>query len=398
MYEIGEPEIQALARTIRRTMNGGSLFRYGGVESERFEEAWSRKIGVEHTIGVNSGTSSLICALVGLGVGPGDEVIVPAYTFMASPLAVLATGAIPVIAEIDSTLTIDPKDVERKITRRTKAVMPVHMCGLPSNMTALMRIARRCKLRVAEDCCQADGGSYKGKRLGSIGHAGGFSFNYFKIVSCGDGGAMVTSDRVCYERALIHHDGGCIFRPHARELGVHPFAGQNYRMLEIQAAVMNEQLKRLDRMLGRMRRVKKKIYANLEGHPKLRLMKSNDMDGDCGATVGFNFESEKQRKRFCEALAKSGVIAAGSPIDSGRHVYCNWEPIMEERGAHHPAMDPYRMPANRTRTRKRRYSKGMCRASLDVLARNAMFGTSPAWDAKRIDAVVRACETAAEGI
>ena len=388
MYEIGEPEIEAVAHVIR----SGKLFRYLDADKSevaRFEKAWAKRIGTTYALGVNSGTSSLICALVGLGVGPGDEVIVPAYTFIATPLAVLAVGAVPIIAEVDESLSMDPKDLKSKVTPRTKAIIPVHMNGHPCDMGAIMRIAGKQDLLVMEDCCQADGGSYKGRRLGSIGHAGGFSFNQFKVLSCGDGGAVVTSDRVCFERMLIYHDAGCIYRPHARELGVMPFAGQNYRMLEIMGAIMNQQLKRLDRMLNRMRKLKKHVVAKLEGHPILRTIKHHDLDGDCGTALGLMFDSEKQMRRFSERMG--GV---GSPIDSGRHIYCHWEPVMEKRGSHHPKMDPFKMAANRGS--KVKYSKDMCPQTLDVLSRTAFLGFNPGMKIKDANGLVRACEKAAK--
>ncbi|HEY3417439.1 MAG TPA: aminotransferase class I/II-fold pyridoxal phosphate-dependent enzyme, partial [Armatimonadota bacterium] len=228
MYIMGEEEVAA----VRRVIESGQLFRYRGGEggeTDQFEKAWSEKIGVQHTVSLTSGTAALICAMVGLNIGPGDEVIVPGYTFMATAIGPLGVGAVPIIAEVDESLTIDPADVERKITPRTKAIIPVHMNGLPCNMDVIMAIARKHGIAVVEDACQADGGSYKGQRLGSIGDVGAFSFNHFKIIACGEGGALVTNDRVIFERALIHHDSGCVFRDHADQLGIPFFAGWNFR-------------------------------------------------------------------------------------------------------------------------------------------------------------------------
>ncbi|HXQ33535.1 MAG TPA: aminotransferase class I/II-fold pyridoxal phosphate-dependent enzyme, partial [Anaerolineales bacterium] len=176
MHILGEEEVDA----VRRVIESRRLYRYHeehASESMAFEREWSEKIRCQHTIIMSSGTAALICGLVGMGIGPGDEVIVPAYTFMATPLAVLAVGAVPVIAEIDETLTIDMKDAERKITSATKAIIPVHMCGFHCDMDAVMSVASAHGLMVLEDACQAAGGSYKGTRLGAIGDAGAFSFN-----------------------------------------------------------------------------------------------------------------------------------------------------------------------------------------------------------------------------
>jgi len=153
-----------------------------------------------------NGTSAIYTSLVGLGVGPGDQVIVPAYTYMATALAVLAAGAIPVIADVDESLTLSPADVERRITAHTKAIIPVHMVGLPCDMARLMRIARKRKLLVVEDACQAVGGGFRGKKLGAIGHAGAYSFNFFKNITCGEGGAFVTNRKAVYDRGSVAVD------------------------------------------------------------------------------------------------------------------------------------------------------------------------------------------------
>src|SRR5688572_20311602 len=176
-----------------RVLMRGDLARYatsGVSEVQRFEGELREKTGVKHALGVNSGTSGLICALVGAGVGPGDEVLVPAYTWVSSAAAPLAVGAVPVLVEIDESLTIDPEDIKRKLTPATKAIIPVHMLNLVCNMDAIMAIAQEHKLLVVEDSCQAVGLTYKGRRTGSIGNAGVFSFQQRKNIQAGEGGAV----------------------------------------------------------------------------------------------------------------------------------------------------------------------------------------------------------------
>jgi len=366
MLDIGEKEIGAAARVIRSKQ----LFRYAerkrGQLSEclKFERSLATAMGAEHALVVTSGTAALTCGLAGLGIGPGDEVIIPAYTFMASALAPLSLGVIPVLAEVDDSLTVDPEDVAAKITPRTKAIMPVHMCGFPADMNAIMKLARRHSIPVLEDACQADGGSYRGKRLGAIGNAGAYSFNYYKNMTSGEGGAVVTSDKVCYERALIFHDGGCVFRPHSHELGVPFFAGSNFRMNEILAAILRVQLRRLDGMLARTRARKRALLTALDGHPRLRAIRSNDIEGDCGTTVGLRFRSEAQTRAFIAGLRERG-ISASTPIDSDRHVYCNWEPVMEKRGSYHPGLDAFKRPENADSCCE--YQPDMCPRTLEFL-------------------------------
>ncbi|MFA5206883.1 MAG: aminotransferase class I/II-fold pyridoxal phosphate-dependent enzyme, partial [Lentisphaeria bacterium] len=192
MYDIGQAEIEAVIKVI----TSKQFMRYRGGEggyTEQFEKALQDKFQVRHALTVNSGTSALIGALAAMGIGPGDEVIVPAYTWVATAMAPLAVGAVPVMADIDESLTIDPEDIGRKITPYTKAIIPVHMINQPCDMDAIMAIAKKHHLLVCEDACQACGVSYKGKRVGTIGHTGALSFNQFKNITCGEGGAVLTN-------------------------------------------------------------------------------------------------------------------------------------------------------------------------------------------------------------
>lgn len=397
MLKIGEAEIRAAAKVIR----SGRLFRYGDPgtghlnECARCERELADKMGKEHALLVTSGTAALICGLVGMEVGPGDEVIIPAYTFMASALAPLAVGAIPVIAEVDESLTLDAKDAESKITRRTKVIMPVHMVGLPANMNAIMRVARRHGVKVLEDACQADGGSYKGKRLGAIGEVGAYSFNYYKNVTSGEGGAVVTDDRLAYARALVHHDGGTGFWRPGEDLGVPLFAGWNFRMTEILAAILRVQLRRIDGLLGRTRAHKARLMEALGEHPRIEFIKHNDLEGECATILGFRFRDEGESRRFAELLGERGV-EAWLPIDSGRHVYTNWEPVMEKRGSYHPALDAFRRPENRGS--QMNYTKDMSPRTLEILARTVFLDIRPEWRAAEVRRRIQACRGAADAM
>ncbi|HEY3396643.1 MAG TPA: DegT/DnrJ/EryC1/StrS family aminotransferase [Armatimonadota bacterium] len=390
MYVMGEEEIQA----VRRVIESRQLFRYQGEnasETDRFEQEWAAKVGAKYALALTSGTASLICALAGLGVGPGDEVIVPGYTFIATALAPLAVGAVPVIAEVDESLTLDPLDVEAKITPRTKAILPVHMNGLPCNMEAIMDIAARHELKVIEDACQADGGSYRGRRLGSIGDAGGFSFNYFKIISCGEGGAMVTDDEEVYERAILHHDGGCVFFREKGPQHLPIFAGGSYRFNEISAAILRVQLSRLDGILADLRADKRRLREGLAGATGFTFNPVNDLDGDCGVTLSLLLESAEQAAGFVTRANEAGV-PCGSPINSGRHVYSNWEAIMTQRGSHNEGLNPFRSGECDWV-----YAPDMCPQTLDVLARTVNVGTNPARTEAEAAAAIEALRQAARG-
>lgn len=388
MYIIGSDEVEA----VRRVIESGQLFRYRGAEggeTDQFEAEWGAAVGVKHTVAVTSGTAALICGLAGMGIGPGDEVIVPGYTFMATANAVLAVGAVPIIAEIDESLGIDAWDAERKITSRTKAIIPVHMCGLPANMDAVMAVAKKHGVKVLEDACQADGGSYRGRRLGSIGDAGAFSFNHFKIISCGEGGALTTDDDTIYYRALVHHDGGCAFRSHAAEVNVPFFAGSNFRINEILSAILRVQLTRLDGILGRLRAEKRLMTQELDGVSGLRFNPVNCVDGDCGVTLGLLFESAEESRGFAKRLNEAGVGCA-SPYDSGIHCYWNWEPILSQSGSYHPMRDAYKQTAV-----KYEYSEDMCPRTRDILARTVYIGTSVNRSVDDLMGVIAAVKNAA---
>jgi dTDP-4-amino-4,6-dideoxygalactose transaminase len=385
MYRIGKEEIDAVARVIE----GGQLFRINDTqkEAEKFEKELAEKFGTGYALALSGGTCSIIGALVGIGAGPGDEVLVPAYTFMASAIAVLAVGAVPVLVDIDESHTIDPEDMKQKISPYTKAVIPVHMRGFPCDMDRIIETARNHGIKIVEDACQADGGSYKGKRLGTIGDAGALSFNHYKIITSGEGGAVLTDNREVYERVLVYHDGGCAFRPFAKELQVPIFAGVQNRISEITGAILREQLKKLDGILTDLRVVKSKIIGELRNESGITFLKSNDPEGDCGTQLGFIFESPENAERF------SRETGGWTAIDSGKHVYINWEPIMNKRGAHHPALDPYKMEENRGRNMN--YTDDMCSATLDILKRSVYIDLHPDMTEGTADALITKIRKAA---
>ena len=391
MYRIGREELDEVGKVIAAK----KLFMMGdpadGHQQEvvRFEHEWAGKIGVEHALCLSGGGSAaLLCGLAALGIGPGDEVIVPAYTFMASASAVLAAGAIPVIAEVDESCLLDPEDFERKIGPNVKAVIPVHMVGMPCDMDRIMAVARKHKIKVLEDSCQSDGGSYHGQRTGGIGDMGAFSFNDFKIMTCGEGGALVTNDRTLYERALVYSDSGAVFRPYAKDLSITPFLGFQFRTSEIQGAILRIQLQRLEGILGDLRRIKTRIMTELKGKPGIRFMPSNDPKGDCGVIVGFQFDDSAKASAFAKAEGVNGWL----PINTGKHVYFNWEPILQKRVGHHPAMNPFNHPKNQNL--RMNYSADMCPRTTDILSRTVFVSPNPDWSDQQVSECIAACANA----
>ena len=215
----------------------------------KFEKAYAELIGVKHAIGVTSGTTALYTAMAALEIGPGDEVILPAWTWYADYDAVVLSGRLPVFAEIDESLAIDPSDIEARITPRTKAIVPSHLQGGVADMDAILAIARKHKLLVVEDCAQCCGGRYKGKYVGSIGDMGINSFQLGKTITAGEGGAVTSNDAKLFERAVRFHDVGSIRAPYTEELKgglLAAFAACNFRMNEFTGAVLHGQVQKLD--------------------------------------------------------------------------------------------------------------------------------------------------------
>jgi dTDP-4-amino-4,6-dideoxygalactose transaminase len=354
MPQVGLKELFMLSRVIA----SGQLLRYSGGESgftTRFETRLAAQLNVKHVLTVNSGTSALISALVAAGIGPGDEVLVPAYTWVATAIAPLAVGAVPIIVDVNESLTIDPEDIKRKITPYTKAIMPVHMLNLVCDMDAITAIAKQNKLVVIEDACQAVGVSYKHRRVGTIGDAGAFSFNQYKNLNSGEGGAVLTNDDRLFTRARMYHDAGSYTREHEFEANEPVFAGMNLRVSELTGAVLYAQLPKLDPLLRRLRKRHKVMFKYLSRSKKLRISPHNDPDNAVGMSV--IFDRAEDAKIFAQ---QSGVERL---IETGRHVYTNWVPVLTQR-TFDERMDPYKWAH-----REINYSAEMCNATLDILER-----------------------------
>ena len=369
MFRIGREEIAEITRVIENK----DLFKInnGLQESKQVEEKLKNIFGVDYPIFLSSGHAGLTSALTAAGIGPGDEVIVPAYTYIATAMAVVSAGAIPIIAEVDETLTIDVEDAKKKISKHTKAIIPVHINGFPCNMDNIIDLAKEHNLYVIEDACQSVGGSYKGKRLGTIGDAGAFSFNYFKIISCGEGGALLTNKREIFERALIYQDSSAVayFGDQLSDFSTPCFCGEEYRSNELCAAVINVQLNRLDDILKDLRKNKSYIISALKD--VCAFVPSHDAKGDCSTNLSFFFETEKEARAFAANENIKGTVI----IDRSKHIYRDWAPIIEKRGAFNPLMDPFKMEANKDIVPD--YHADMCPKTLDLLSRTVDLAINP---------------------
>lgn len=353
-FMLGEEE----RKEVLEVLDGKYLFRYGAVDAEGythkvvdFEDELKSVIGAKYAVATTSGTCSLLAALAALGIGAGDEVIVPGYTFIASISTIMLAGAIPVLAEIDESLTIDVTKIEELITPKTKAIMPVHMLGNPCKLDEIVAIAKKHNLYIIEDCCQAVGASYKGQRCGTHGDIGAFSLNVFKTISTGDGGAVVTNDENLYERAFGYHDQGHKPNRLGVEIGNRSLIGMNMRMNELTGAVALAQTRKLDQILATLRANKALLKSELGELPHISYRTIND-EGECATLLTLLFDTKELAEKFCE---KTG----GRPIAySGWHVYNNMEQILNKM-----------LPANTMNVNDRVYTKNMLPQTDNILER-----------------------------
>jgi dTDP-4-amino-4,6-dideoxygalactose transaminase len=323
-YWIGDEE----KREVLEVFESGYLSRYGDPADPRFkgkviafEREFAAYTGSRFCQATSSGTSTLLIALRALGVGPGDEVIVPTYTFVASYGAPIFLGAVPVLAEIDESLCIDPADLERRITSRTRAIMPVHIIGNPCDMQAIMDIADRRGLPVVEDCCQACGASYRGTKVGRFGRLGGFSLNIFKTITAGDGGMLITDDEELFNRAFSLQDQGYRKKGGRLEIAPPSVLGLNFRINELTGAVALAQLRKIDRLLATLRATKRRFKELIAGIPGVSFRRLNDPEGECASLLTVLFDRAETAARVSQAL---GTITVDQ---SGWHVYSNMDQI-----------------------------------------------------------------------
>lgn len=375
-----QEQIKKLLDADTQTPDAGNFFRYYNDRSkvEVLEKMFAEKMQTKHALAVNSGTSALIAALSAIGVGPGDEVIVPAYTFFASVSAIVVAKAIPVITDINESLTLDPEAVEKNITERTKAILPVHMVGHQAEMDKIMEIAQKYNLYVIEDVAQACGGSYKGKALGTWGTMGCTSFDAYKVIGTGEGGMITTDNDWFYTRAQSYHDAAACWRPdrYAKERrDGELFCGENYRMSELNAAVGIAQLKKLDDINTKTRALYNQLREEIKLPSCAKWVEPNDRDGVCGYTLGMLFDTSEQAvKAITAGFGLGGLAAAATRGARDWHVYWNWEHIMEQKTLTSEGC-PFKCPHVK---KLPEYHEDMCLKTKNIMMRLAIINLSPA--------------------
>jgi 8-amino-3,8-dideoxy-alpha-D-manno-octulosonate transaminase len=374
-----EEEINAALRVLRSR----SPFRYYGIdlqgEVQAFETEFASFLGIAHCLAVNSGTGALITALAALGVGPGQEVIVPAYMWVSVVAAVVNLGAIPVLADINDTFCLDPAAVEAKITPRTTGVIVVHMSGAPADIEAIREITRNRRLFLLEDCAQSAGGSIHGKKVGAFGDMAIFSFQMNKNMTSGEGGCVVTNDERLYHRAVACHDTGYARDSDGRAIFDNLelcLWGRGYRMDEIRASILRVQLKKLPTVISHMHDSKYRIRKALGQHSEIRHRRIVDPDGDTGCFLLTTFKDPDIAKQINRALRAEGIATLAQGVNNivmtqwGLHIYYNITSLVNKTGVD-KRNSPWSLAENKNSQTE--YRKGTCPVADSLFERTILL-------------------------
>lgn len=367
-------------------------FRWGGGRGQdaamkvlTFEKEFAQRMNAKYSLAVTSGTAALEVAYSALGIGPGDEVILPAWTWHSDATAVVRAGALPVFAEIDESFDIDPDDIEHRITPNTKVLVAVHLQGAPANMDRILAIAKKHNLKVLEDSAQAVGASYKGKPTGSMGDIGIFSHQESKTITSGEGGSVITNDPVLFERASRFHDVGGLRGPHQAIVGtprLSPFVGTNFRMSEFTGGVMLAQVRKLDTILAAVRRNAQRVYEGVRDLKGIQFRKLADPAGEIGSVVFIRFDNKERCDKFGAAMRAEGV-PVGKP---GGSVVLPVQSYIEKKATVHPAWPTW----TSERGKSIQYGAASCPRTLDILSRFSGPAMNPKYTDSDVSDVIAA--------
>jgi len=382
---------QKEGQELAEVLETGRPFRWYGRGPEppmkvaTFEKEFAARMQTRFALAVTSGTAALHCAMAAFQIGPGDEVILPAWTWHSCHDAVVHAGALPVFAEIDESFNLDPADIESRITPQTKLILAVHLQGNPADLDRILPIARKHNLKVLEDCAQSVGASYKGRPLGSIGDLGIYSLQLNKTITAGEGGAVTTSDPVLFERAARFHDLGYLRDVHERVVGkpkLDVFVGTNFRMNEFSGGVLLAQLRKLDTIVGAVRANARRVYEGIRDLPGIRLRQLPDPEGELGAAVFVAFQTRQLCDRFMAAMRAEGVPVS-RPSGS---VILPTLPYIINKVTVHPAWPSFTSP----RGRAIKYGPETCPRTIDILGRFAGPNLDPKYTARDVDDIITA--------
>ena len=320
-------------KEVTEVLQTGIMMRYGfdtprkGIwKAVELEKAICERFGCAHAQLVSSGTAALTTAMAALGIGYGDEIILPSFTFVASFEAVLSVGAIPVLVDVDDTLTLDPSAVRKAITKKTKCIMPVHMCGSMADMDALQEICKEHHLLLLEDACQSIGASFKGKHLGTIGDAGTFSFDFVKTITCAEGGAILTNREDVFNKSDGYSDHGHDHKGIDRGADLHPFIGYNFRISELHAAVGLAQIKKLDQFLSIQRRNHNRLQEIISQIPEVSFRRIPDPSGDSCTFLSWFLPTREIAQAVVQEMKAQNIMAGNFYwFDNNWHYIRKWD-------------------------------------------------------------------------
>ena len=398
VHHMDDEEVEAVNRVVRSR----SLFRYYGVnlqkEVETFESEFARFLGISRAIAVSSGTGALNVALSALGVGPGQEVIVPAYMWISVAAAVVNHGAIPVLADIDDTFCLNPKSLEERISSKTAGIIVVHMSGAPADVKAIREVGRRHNIFLLEDCAQCVGGSVKGQRVGTFGDIATFSFQMNKNMTSGEGGCVVTNDLRLYHRTFASHDLGYA-RDDQGRLNVNDpdlcLWGLGYRLDELRGAVLRVQLRKLPKIIASMHRSKYRIRKALGNFSQIQLRKIVDPEGDTGSFLITTYADPETASRVNEALRAEGIVTFPQGISNvlmtewGLHLYYNIAGLMKRTSIDRRGF-PWSLADNSGL--RIQYSKGTCPVADSLFERSIILAIPSSLTEREEDDIIHAFE------
>ena len=396
---LGREEEQAALDVIRK----GSLFRYYGPKRPTHVaqlEEWAKGFyGVRHALAVNSGTGALCTAMSALRIGPGDEVIVPAFLWVATVNAIVLCNAIPVFCEIDDSFNMDAGDLRKKITKHTKLITAIHMAGAPCAMDAIMQVANEHAVPVLEDCAQCNGGSFGNRKVGSFGKVATFSLQINKNVTAGEGGLVVTNDDALYDRLIAAHDLGVPWKNAAPdERSDVRLWGQGRRMSELAGAVANVQIRKLPEVIAHMRSSKERIKSILGTPPGVSFRRLNDPAGDTGPFLILRSDNAAHARRIADNLAARGIKNSFLLSEYGLHIYHNIRALVHKTPLS-AAGNPWSLPQNAESVY--RYERGACPQS-DALFEHSVIITIPsrltdAQERQMAEAIIRSISARPHG-
>ncbi|HWQ53536.1 MAG TPA: DegT/DnrJ/EryC1/StrS family aminotransferase [Bryobacteraceae bacterium] len=380
---------------IAQVLETRNPFRYYGhgaeppAKASTFEKEFAARMKARFALAVATGTGALDAAMAALQIGPGDEVILPAWTFVSCYNTIVLAGALPVFAEVDESFHLDPADVESRITPQTKLIMAVHLRGNPCDMDPIMAIARKRGIKVLEDAAQSMGASYKGRPVGTIGDMGMFSLQITKPIAAGEGGILATNDPALYERAVRYHDVGGVRPWHESVLGkttLEPFPGTNLRINELTAAVALAQLRKLDRIIGDVRANSRRVYAGINDLPGIRFRKRPDPAGDLDSIIFIRFDNSERTNRFIAAMKAEGV-----PVTRpGSAAMLPTVPFIAKKVSPRPNWPTF----TTGRGPSIRYGAEICPRSIDIVSRFAGPPIDPKYTKADTDDIVAAIRKA----